>query len=243
LSASLVKTEAIVLRVTEYSETSQVVWLCARGHGRVHLLAKGARRARKDGSGPFGLLDRCYAVCWRPRSSTLWVASEWSILSACRRMRRDLMAWREGMFACELALAFTHEADEDDGSFELLDRFLRHLDVNGVSTEARFMFEMGMLRQAGLAPHVGGCAHCGKPLGRRPRFSAAAGGALCDVCAMTDAGSTAVSRGALAAMSAMMGGPRVQLSPSQRGEIDRALTDHIEYHLGRPLRTARSLSV
>jgi len=42
-------------------------------------------------------------------------------------------------------------------------------------------------------------------------------------------------------MAAMAGGSRVQLSPPQRAEMDRALTDHIEYHLGRPLRTARSL--
>ena len=162
-------------------------------------------------------------------------------MGACRRMRRELAAWREGMFACELALAFTHETDEDDGTFALLDGFLKQLDERGVSAEARTMFELRMLRQAGLAPRADACAHCGGPLGARTRFSAAAGGALCDACGMTEAGSTAMSRGALAAMAAMAGGSRVQLSPPQRAEMDRALTDHIEYHLGRPLRTARSL--
>lgn len=255
--ASLVKTSGIALRVIEYSETSQVVYLCTRGHGQVHLLAKGARRPRKDGRGPFSLLDQCQVVYLARPSGGLYVATDWAVTKVCRQLREDLGAICAAMFAAELALATTHEEEEDGRVFELLDGFLDELDRlaatpnrrKGLAEQARLRYELGLLRCLGLLPELEKCAECGRPLrerrasGRTPRFSAREGGCLCPDCGMADASASALSLGAVAALRRFAAGPAaskasVVLTDTQLSEMDRALRDHFEYQLGRPLRTA-----
>ena len=50
--------EGICLRVTDFSETSQIVGMFTRGHGVVPLIAKGSKRTSKKNvmSGPLDLL-------------------------------------------------------------------------------------------------------------------------------------------------------------------------------------------
>ena len=61
--------QAICLRRLDYSETSQVLVVLTRGHGKQRLIAKGIKRARK-GQTPLGvdLLEHGQAT-FVPRSS------------------------------------------------------------------------------------------------------------------------------------------------------------------------------
>src|SRR3954470_17802032 len=56
--ATYLTDEGICLRVTDFSETSQIVGMFTRHHGLVPLIAKGAKRASKRNvmSGPIDLL-------------------------------------------------------------------------------------------------------------------------------------------------------------------------------------------
>src|SRR3954447_11015522 len=56
--ATYVTDDGICLRVTDFSETSQIVGMFTRRHGMVPLIAKGAKRASKKNvmSGPLDLL-------------------------------------------------------------------------------------------------------------------------------------------------------------------------------------------
>jgi DNA repair protein RecO (recombination protein O) len=241
---NLVRTEGIVLRATDFSETSQVVALCTLDRGQVHLLAKGSRRPRKDARGPFDLLTKCQVVFSTRARSGLYTATDWCMLRIYRRLRQDLDRFYAAMHACELALATTHEAEGEGGAYLALDGFLDRLDRGDDPALSRLLFEVRLLVAVGLAPRADACALCGGPLDAQARFSAASGGALCGACGATDASSCRVSLGALAALRRLCAThsneeSRLVLSLVQRDEIGRALREHIEYHLGRPLRTAR----
>ena len=240
----LVTANGIVVRVTEYSETSQVVALCTREQGQVHLLAKGARRPKKDRRAPFSLLDRCQVVFIRSHQSRLYPLTDWLITGVFRAFREDLSSFFAAMFACELAVATTSESGQEAGVYNCFEAFLESVDEEGPSYEARLAFESRLLIGLGVAPELSRCVQCEGAPGPRPRFSAAFGGALCRDCGALDPTATALSAGALAAWRSLARRsgdrrPRVLLSREQRGEIDRALRDHFEYQLGRPLRTAR----
>ena len=238
----MIKTSGIVLRVFDYSETSQVAYLCTEGHGQVHLLAKGSRRKRKDGRGPFSLLDQCQVVYIRRAGGGLCIATDWLATRVYRRLREDLGALYAALFAAELTLATTHEEEDGGEYFKLLEGFLAALNHGRDPDPARLRFEVGLLDALGLLPEFTTCAECGRSLGRMARFSAAAGGAVCSDCGMADAEATGLSQGSLAALRRLAdrraGEARVVLSAAQTQEIDRALKDHFEYQLGRPLRTA-----
>ena len=56
--ATYLTDDGICLRVTDFSETSQIVGLFTRGHGLVPMIAKGSKRQTKKNtmSGPLDLL-------------------------------------------------------------------------------------------------------------------------------------------------------------------------------------------
>src|SRR4029079_6690100 len=56
--ATYITDQAICLRVTDFSETSQIVGMFTREHGLVPLIAKGSKRTSKKStmSGPLDLL-------------------------------------------------------------------------------------------------------------------------------------------------------------------------------------------
>ena len=68
-----VHTRALVLRRTDWSETSQIVTVDTRDHGIVDLLAKGSRRMARPSSSFAEPLDLAgwYDVVYRPRRGDL----------------------------------------------------------------------------------------------------------------------------------------------------------------------------
>lgn len=189
------------------------------------------------------MLDQCQAVYIRRPAGGLYIATDWSVTRVYRRLRADLDAFHCAMFAAELALATTHEEEEGGEVFDQLDEFLGGIDGDVDVDPRRLKFEVGLLGALGLMPEFDRCADCGRDLGPMVRFSAASGGVVCADCGAADSTATAVSQGALAALRRLAGRRRGQirivLSDAQTREIDRALKDHFEYQLGRPLKTAR----
>src|SRR5258708_16792118 len=61
------KTDALVLRAIDYSETSQIGWFFTREHGRVNAIAKGARGPRSPFEGALEPLVRGEILFYRKR--------------------------------------------------------------------------------------------------------------------------------------------------------------------------------
>ena len=77
----LVRDRSICLRVTEFSETSQVVTLLSREHGLVRAIAKGAHRKTKAGASKFDggmdFLEVGEAVFTHDVAKDLAILTEW----------------------------------------------------------------------------------------------------------------------------------------------------------------------
>ena len=70
------KSDAIVLRTIEFSETSLVVTLFTREFGKLGVLAKGARRPKGPFEGSLDLLAVCRVVVIRKASDALDLLTE-----------------------------------------------------------------------------------------------------------------------------------------------------------------------
>src|SRR5688500_6513039 len=92
----LVRDQAVCLRVMPYSETSQILSLFTREHGRVRLIAKGATRRTKAGKSKFDggldLLDSGDAVFSFAPERDLSILAEWRLRDGHLGLRRDLRA-------------------------------------------------------------------------------------------------------------------------------------------------------
>ncbi len=70
------KATALVLKVVEFSETSSVVTLFTREFGKIHALAKGARRPKGPFESALDLLALCRIVFLRKSSGALDLLTE-----------------------------------------------------------------------------------------------------------------------------------------------------------------------
>ncbi len=200
-SMSAVRDEAVVLRLSDYSESSQVVTLFGASHGQVRLMAKGARRGTKTRVAPgFDLLEYGQVQFIPPHGDAqLGILTDWSQQDAFAGLRRELLRLYGALYAAELVAALTEEYDPHPELFAALLAALRGL--NGVPVPAPHIptFQAALLRAIGYAPDLAGCVNCRRPIpARGPAFfSARAGGVLCRDCEMHHADKWRIPPGVL----------------------------------------------
>lgn len=183
--------EAIVLRLSDYSETSQIVTLFSRHTGLVRLIAKGVRRSTRSRAAVGLDLLELGEVEFAPARADagLGTLAEWRQSDSFLPLRADLPRLLSGLYAAELTAATTQEHDPHPELFEAL---LTHLftlssaaaDQPPDPVAAAVRFQAALLKSIGYAPQLRECVGCGKKRSRGTPawFSSEAGGLLCGGC-------------------------------------------------------------
>ncbi|RMG33091.1 MAG: DNA repair protein RecO [Planctomycetota bacterium] len=239
------KTEALVIRLVDFSETSRVVTLFTRDFGRVSALAKGGRRLKGPFESALDLLATCRIVFIRKRSDALDLLTEAHLVW---RYRPDnLFALYSGYYIAELLEALTEPYDPYPLVYDTAQDVLRRLQDGLDPRRAVLRFELVTLREIGLLPDFQGCAHCGEPLGRGGYvYWISAGGLLCQRCRAYDAARQEIHAGSIAALKRLADPAARQwqtlsLSPQQFHELRYFTTSTISHIIGRRPRTLRYL--
>lgn len=182
------KTEAIVLRVVDFSETSCIVTLFTRDFGKISGLAKGGRRPKGPFESALDLLSRCQIVFLRKSSDALDLLTEAKLLQRFRGKPGDLQSIYAGIYAAELLTRLTDEYDPHPELFDAIRQTLAELTEQGARPRTLLYFELALLRLLGHQPTFSDCSECGATLkdaakgqGTIP-FGLTNGGVLCDAC-------------------------------------------------------------
>ena len=186
------KDKAVVLRLVDWSESSQIAVTLTREHGKVSATAKGAKRQTPSVmakfSGGLELATRGEAVWIAKAGRDLGNLIEWNLLDGYWRLRRDLRAFDLAMYAVDLAHHLLHDHDPHPRSFDALARLLDQLGrTNGelaigqadISSAALLAFQWALVDDAGYRPVLDRDAQSGAALDESATvraFSAAAGG-------------------------------------------------------------------
>lgn len=145
---------ALVLQLWEYGESSQIVSLLTRDHGRVRGLAKGSLRgypsARERFSGGFELFTRGQLLWMERPDEELSTLMEWNLEEDRHLLRADWRGQRTAALACELSAAFLGPHDPHPALFDALDGCLNAPLAPGVLP----MFLALLLRETGHAPRL-----------------------------------------------------------------------------------------
>ena len=188
---------ALILRRFPFGETSLVLHVVTREHGRVHLLAKGAYRPKSRFWCVLDLFDTLDLEWSHAARRELQLLQAGSITRRRHRIASDLRRYRAALTALELTELGAQEAQPCPELFDLLARTLDRLLPEGPAPDlALVVFELGFLGQLGLSPALSVCAACGgpappatspaprsgPPVEERAAFSAGAGGRLCEPC-------------------------------------------------------------
>jgi DNA repair protein RecO (recombination protein O) len=182
------KATALVLRTTDWSESSRIATLWTREFGKVRVLAKGGRRLKSNFENALDLLTLCRIVFLRKSSDSLDLLTEAQVIQRFPRLRTDLAALYAAYYVAELLAEGTRDYDPHPLLFdEALDTLqtLGNMEKPGApATGPRVArFEMVLLRELGYSPVLDHCAGCGGSVVETElAFSAAANGVLCRRC-------------------------------------------------------------
>ncbi|MGE0433356.1 MAG: DNA repair protein RecO [Planctomycetota bacterium] len=168
---AILKSDALVLRRTEFSDTSQVVAFLTPEHGRLSCLARGSRavwltphRSRRIDS-PFDTLT-LNRICWYPkRGDALHLVSECEVIHSFAEVRRDLAHWHAAVAIQELTLAASQPDHPEQPLYYAAARGLVELCSEADWRLVIVDFLARYLAAIGRAPDTSGCAVSGRRLG------------------------------------------------------------------------------
>lgn len=227
----LYRTNAIVLQVREIGEADRILVVYTPGHGKVSVIAKGARKA-KSRMGPY--LDHFAEVALHlTRGRDLDVVTSVTTIHQHPNLRTDIDAFGHAAHFAELVRDLTQERQENQRVYALLSSSLSLLDDGVEPWHVARHFEVALLATLGYNPELLRCVNCQNDLDAAPnRFSTGLGGMLCLPCARLDPRASVLSVNAqkylrtLArrGLSSVIG---LQPRPSERQEIGQAIASYL----------------
>ena len=212
-------TKGIVLRETQTKESDKILTVLTAEHGRLAVIARGARRKNSRIAAASQLLAYSELVLYEQRS--WFMLDEASTLSLWDNVRRDVELLSLASYFAEMTEAATGEGEAAPETLSLLLNALYALDTLKKPPElVKAAFELRLLSLAGYEPLAEGCAVCGTPTPEEPLFDARQGVVVCRACAGAAArGLLPLDPGSLAAMRHVLGSERSRmLSFSLNGE-------------------------
>ena len=245
-TARTYRTEAIIVRRTDFGEADRIVTLYTAAYGKVRAVARGVRRPRSKLGGSLELFSHTEAQLARGRDLDIITQAE--IVRAYHHLRDDL--WRTSLacYAAELIDRLNEIQQPSPPLFTLLRDTLGYLDEGG-SAEAMVMrrFETQLLGLLGYLPELYRCTTCSERLQPgRLYYSEASGGALCSDCGPGQQRARPVSVSAvktlrLLAQKSLDYTTRLQVGAATAVEVEELLQASVTYILERRPRAAEFL--
>ena len=181
------KTDAIVLRIFPYSNTSHIVrWLTA-DFGKLTTIVKGACRPKSRFLGQYDLFYTCDLLFYSRDHGGLHIIKEASPQKTRKSFRSDWKASFIASYVCDLASRVTASGHHQPELYTLIDRTLDFLCTETADTAFLFWLELKLMQTLGFAPQLQYCFACHTNLSAigsdQSHFSYAGGGILCSACA------------------------------------------------------------
>jgi DNA repair protein RecO (recombination protein O) len=236
------KTLALVLRVIDYSETSQIVHLYARDMGRIHAIAKGSKRKKSAFRGGFDVVSLVEILRIEKDPGTLDLLTSAETLEIYPEMRRDWTRFSAAAYVLDLLDEFTPEAMPQPELFESALATLEALEAGASAVDCIFRFEARFLDVLGHFPRLDTCGTCRQPLtGSDAWFSVRDGGGHCGRCPPRDPLRLNVKRVVLDGLEALRAGRsfNMKIYAGFTSDLRRLLDMHVRYVFDREPKSAR----
>jgi len=173
----------LVVRASDWSETSRIVTLFTREWGKIRALAKGSRRLRSHFEMALDLLTVCHVMVIRKSHGGLDLLTEARVERRFAILRQNLNALYVGYYLAELLTEGTQDYDPHPALYDAAVLILESLERGRHPRLAATEFELAWLREVGYSPHLESCIICGGSVeGEEVVWSPASGGVVCPRC-------------------------------------------------------------
>ncbi|MGB9712639.1 DNA repair protein RecO [Dissulfurimicrobium hydrothermale] len=194
----ILKTDAVILSVSDLGESDRLVTFYTPGNGKFKAVAKGAKRSRRrflNVLEPFTLI-RLGVV--PPRTDGLGHVDAAEVCESFPAIRADMQLFCMASLCCEMVDRWTRELDPHREVFHLLVWCLKALDSTSSHKKIALFFKVKLLGLVGYAPDWTKCSMCKDvPVGKIVQVTLKDGGFICEGCANRGSEARVVSLGTL----------------------------------------------
>ncbi len=180
------QSDAIVLRMTPWSETSLIGSIYTREFGKISVVAKGARRPKSPFEAALDLLSVCRVVFIDKSAESLCVLTEAKLAKRFRTHDGQLLRLYCAYYLVELLEKLTDQHLPQPELFDLAADTIRQLELPDVEIRSAVLrFELQILRLTGHMPSFRLCASCGNEVQANHgwlTFGPLSCGVLCETC-------------------------------------------------------------
>jgi DNA repair protein RecO (recombination protein O) len=240
----VISSDAFVLRTYEIGETSKVVVLLTRDHGKLRAVAKGARGQRARYRSSLEPLSEVRVGLYGRQGADLFRLGPCELLrSAFRASGRGLEASLTLQYLAELIDAFAQEGETEEKVYRLAHAVVTAAEADVPPLALGRYLEAWLLRLHGIYPSLEQCAGCGGWLPRGPlRYHDAARGFVCDDCGpVSGPVLPAAARAFLNDVFRLSPSDLAKPFPTEAKALEGFHQDLITRHLERDLRSQRVL--
>lgn len=177
------KTEAVVLRGVDYSETSRIVTFLTPARGRIACIGKGARRKNSALAGVLDTFNRVELVYYWKEGREVHPLAEATLTNGFPALKSSLERSCYAQWPVELTYRVAHENEPSESLFLALTEGLAGLSHWPGSARLHACWQvLRLLAAAGFAPSTRQCVRCSSPVAEGPLGFALEGGVVCGAC-------------------------------------------------------------
>jgi DNA repair protein RecO (recombination protein O) len=242
------KTDALVIRLADFSNTSRVVTLFTRDFGKTAAVAKGAKRLKGPFDSALDLLTECRIAFIHKTSGALDILTEAHLIRRFQPKAGDLHSLYGGYYVAELLDGLSEPYDRHPVLYDEASGCLARLGTEADRRLTILRFELAILNDMGQLPESEACVVCGRVLAGEAvvGFKLTQGGLVCGRCLQDGEATRQISGGTAAILRKLSeegdGWQRVALSPQQHAELRGVITAIISHALGRRPKMLRYLT-
>ncbi|MFH1623997.1 MAG: DNA repair protein RecO [Pseudomonadota bacterium] len=234
------RTEAVVIRSMDFSESDKIVTFFTRDFGKLRGIAKGAKRSKKRFGNTLDLFSRISLLFFEKENLELARVNNCNIIETYMEIYKDIEKIAYGSYFIELVYELVGEKEKNNGIFDLLVDSLSLINCHDLGEEIARIFEIRLLSLLGYQPQLAWCLMCGRRLSNREMFwfSPVKGGILCHRCSPGLEKLFPMSPGTLRILLLARDIDfrkihRIIFSKQALKESEEALTNFIQYQMGK----------
>lgn len=246
---SIQKSEAIILKIREFRETSLIVSFFTKDFGKVSGIIKGIRNQPQRYGGMPKTFARNHIIFYEKSNSDLNLVTHCEEKEVFPSIRRDWEKTNYAHYFVELLDIVTPAFDKNEPLFTLIVDSLAALSQDFPGRQIARLFEVRLLNLSGFKPRLDGCVNCqGKIRAEHSpaRFSAVLGGMLCPGCFTLDRNAKAVNKGTLASITYIENANwqkslQLKMNGEVAAELAGILSNFLDIHLDKKINSRKFL--
>ncbi len=236
------RTNAIILKRRNFGEADRLLTILTPEHGKVDVIAKGARKPNSTKTGHVELFTQADMLIHLGRE--IGIAAQVEMTTAFVPLREDLQRGAYAGYSAELLDKFTIEGDEEYS--DLYDLLLATLELLCTDDDPRRVirhYELHLLDIIGFRPELNECVFTHEPIQPEDQFFSFAEGGVVSPSATTHA--TSLSPLPLSVLKVLRYMQRsaysqvqaLEISIQLHNQVERLMLGYITYLLERRLQS------